>query len=334
MQNVLISGITGQIGSYLAEDFLKDNYKVYGIIRKSSSFNTGRINHIYGEDNLKLFYGDLTDSSSLMAIINETKPDIFINMAAQSHVRVSFDMPEYTNNVTGQGVARCLEILRKISPKTRFYQASSSEMFGASPPPQNESTPFHPNSPYAVAKLAGYWATVNYREAYNMFCSNGIVFNTESERRGETFVTRKITRAAARIFYDLQKELVLGNLDAKRDWSYAKDTSKAIKLIVEHSSPDDFVIATGESHSVREFAEETFNLLKLDPYKYIRFDRKYLRPLEVDHLQGDASKAKKILNWQPTVSFKELVKKMLEHDLAEARNEYIITTEPKSESFF
>ena len=324
MKTAIVTGITGQVGSYLAEHLINDNYKVYGIIRRASSFNTQRINHLYKNPNLELIYGDLVDSSGLTTTIGDIKPDHFYNLAAMSHVRVSFDTPEYTGDVDGLGVIRCLEAIRKTSPKTKFYQASSSELFGSSLPPQNEQTPFHPRSSYAVAKLYGYWATVNYREAYRLFCSNGIVFNTESPRRGETFVTRKITRALGRIVYDLQDKLFLGNIDAKRDWSHAKDSSRAMKMMLEHDKPGDFCIATGKSYSVMEFLEEAFGLCDLKYQDYVEFNPKYLRPSEVDHLMGNASKAKEQFGWEPEYSFKELVKEMVDADLEIAKKEYII----------
>jgi len=320
----VITGITGQDGSYLAELLLESGYKVYGIIRRSSSFNTARIEGIYEHPNLKLIYADLSDSSSVGQIVEDIKPDYFYNLGAQSHVRVSFDIPEYTYDITGIGVLRCLEAIRRFSPKTRFYQASSSELFGSTPPPQNELTPFHPRSPYGVAKLAGYWTVVNYRESYGIFGSNGILFNHESHRRGETFVTRKITRAVGRIKHGLQQELRLGNLEAKRDWGHSKDFVAAQKLILEHDHPDDFVIATGESHSVREFAEKAFSYAGLDPYKYIGVDHKYYRPAEVDYLLGDATKARKILGWEPQISFSKLVEEMVESDMELARREALV----------
>ncbi len=320
-KKVILSGITGQDGSYLAELLLNEGHKVYGIIRRSSSFNTGRLESIYNNPNLKLIYGDLSDSTIIAQIVGDVKPDFFYNLGAMSHVRVSFDIPEYTSDVTGVGVLRGLEAIQRFSPKTRFYQASSSELFGSSPPPQNEDSPFHPRSPYAIAKLMGYWVTVNYRESYGLFASNGILFNHESPRRGQTFVTRKITRALGRIKHGLQDKLVLGNLDAKRDWGHAKDYVEGMKRILETEHPSDFVLATGESHSVREFAEEAFNLVGLDPYKYIQQDPKYLRPAEVDHLLGDAEKAHAILDWYPKINFKQLVAEMVEHDMEKAQGE-------------
>ena len=324
MTTALITGITGQTGSYLAELLLNDNYQVLGMIRRSSSFNTERIDHLYSNPNLKLIYGDLSDTSSINSIMSDYKPEFVYNLGAMSHVKVSYEIPEYTCDVTGLGVVRLLESIRKYNPKTRFYQASSSELMGNSTPPQNENTKFDPRSPYAVAKLMGFSITKNYRESYSMFASNGILFNHESERRGETFVTRKITRALGRIYHGLQSELRLGNLDAKRDWSHARDMSVAQKMILEHDSPDDFVIASEEAHSVREFLEKSFSLLNLDPYKYTIVDPSYFRPSEVNYLLGDCSKAKKILGWKPTISFDELVKMMVYSDLELARKELIL----------
>jgi len=266
----------------------------------------------------------MSDASSLLSVIGDVKPDTLFHLAAQSHVRTSFDIPEYTGDITGLGTLRCLEAIRKTSPKTRFYNAATSELFGSTSPPQNEQTHFHPRSPYAVAKMYGYWATINYREAYQMFCTNGIVFNTESPRRGETFVTRKITRALGRIIYDLQQDLVLGNLDSKRDWSHAKDSSRAMKMMLEHDHPGDYCIATGESYSIREFLIEAFEMCNLNYQDYVKFDSRYLRPSEVDHLRGDATRARKELGWEPEYSFKELVKEMVEADLNLAKKEYVL----------
>jgi len=324
MTKTIITGITGQDGSYLAELLLKSGHEVYGIIRRSSSFNTERIDHLYDNPNLKLIYGDLSDSFSIGQIIGDIKPDYFYSIGAQSHVKVSFDIPEYTSDVTGLGVLRCLDAIHKFSPKTRFITSSSSEMFGSTPPPQNEETNFHPRSPYACAKVFGYYTTINYRESYGIFASNSICFNHTSKRRGETFVTRKITRALGRIKYGLQTELRLGNLDAKRDWLHAKDCIQAQKMILEHSEPDDFVIASGTAYSVREFAEKAFSYVGLDPYKYIVIDPKYYRPAEVDYLQGDATKARTILGWEPKISFDDLVKEMVDNDLELAKNEALI----------
>ncbi len=329
MKKALISGITGQDGSYLTEFLLNKGYEVWGIIRRSSSFHTGRIDHLYqdphNQPKLRLIYGDLTDGSNLTSIINEIKPDEIYNLGAQSHVRVSFDTPIYTTNTNALGTLRLLEAIRTSGRAVKFYQASSSEMFGkVIETPQTEKTPFYPRSPYACSKVYSYWQTINYREAYGMFACNGILFNHESPRRGETFVTRKITRAATRIKLGLQDKLYLGNLDAKRDWGYAGDFVEAMWLILQADKPDDFVIATGETHSVKEFLDEVFNLLKLDWKKYVEVDKRYLRPTEVDFLQGDASKAKKILGWKPKVGFKELIKMMVDADMKIAENEKII----------
>jgi len=320
MKTALITGITGQDGSYLAEFLLDKGYYVNGIIRRSSTFNTGRLDAIYQDPHtetarLHLYYGDLSDSSMLASLIRRTEPQEIYHLGAQSHVRVSFDMPEYTADVTGLSCVRLLEAIRDAKVPCRFYQASSSEMFGASPPPQNENTPFRPRSPYGVAKLYGYWIAVNQREAYGMYAVNGILFNHESPRRGETFVSRKITRAVARIVAGKEEVLYLGNLDARRDWGYAPDYVKAMWLMLQQEEPDDYVIATGESHSVREFVEEAFGLVNLDPDKYVRIDPRYFRPTEVDELRGDASKAEKKLDWKPKTRFKELVRIMVEADL-------------------
>jgi len=327
MKKALITGITGQDGSYLAELLLDKGYEVHGVIRRSSSFNTDRIDHLYQDPHtpnarLKLHYGDLNDASSLNKLLRTIVPDEIYNLGAQSHVRVSFDVPEYTTEVTAVGTIRLLEAMRESGlSHTRFYQASSSEMFGASPPPQNERTPFHPRSPYACAKVFAYWATINYREAYGFHAVNGVLFNHESPRRGETFLTRKVTRAAGRIKLGLQKELFLGNLDARRDWGYAGDFVKAMWLAVQHPTPDDFVIATGESHTVREVCEQAFGQLDLDYRDFVKLDRRYLRPSEVDHLLGDATKARKTLGWRPETPFKELIRFMVESDLELAKRE-------------
>lgn len=327
MQNAVVTGVNGQTGSYLAELLLEKGYKVYGLRRRSSVFNTERIDHIVGERNrFELVYGDLADYSSIANLVADTKPDLFFNTAAMSHVRVSFEIPEYTMDIGATGVIRCLEAIRKHSSGTRFVQCSTSEMFGSTPPPQNENTPFHPRSPYAVSKVAGYWATVNYREAYKMFASNSISFNHEGVRRGETFVTRKITRAAARIKLGLQDVLWLGNLDAKRDWSHAKDVARAQIMILEHDHPDDFVVCSGESHSVREFLDLVFKKLDLDVNKFVKFDPRYLRPSEVDHLKGDSTKIKNALGWSPEYTFEQLVDEMVEHDLELARREKKLNT--------
>ena len=327
-KTAIVTGITGQTGSYLADILIEKGYKVYGLKRRSSSFNTERIDHLYTDlhqnNQLELVYGDLSDYASLLGLIADVKPNLFFNMGAQSHVRVSFDIPEYTMDVTGNGVIRCLEAIRKYSPDTRFLQASSSEMFGATPPPQNESTPFHPRSPYAVAKVAGYYSTINYREAYNLFACNTICFNHEGPRRSETFVTRKITRAATRIKLGLQNELWLGNLEAKRDWGHAKDYAYAMVQILESSSPDDYVVSTGEMYSVKDFVIKVFNKLDLDWNKYVKFDPRYLRPTEVDALQGDSSKIRNKLGWKPKYSFDDLVNEMIESDLELAKKEKLI----------
>lgn len=324
-----ITGITGQTGSYLCDLLLSKGYKVYGLKRRSSSLNTERIDHVYVDPHidsgkLEMVYGDLSDYSSLANWIGDIKPDLFFNMAAQSHVRVSFDIPEYTMDVTGTGVMRVLEAIRKNSPRTRFLTASSSEMFGSHPPPQNEQTPFHPRSPYGVAKVAGYYATVNYREAYGLHACNAISFNHESPRRGETFVTRKITRAATRIKLGLQDKLYLGNLDARRDWSHAADVADAMYKIITAPQPDDYVVASGEMYSVLEFAKMVFGILGLDYSQYIEFDAKYLRPSEVDALCGDSTKLRTQLGWSPSYSFMDLVQEMVDSDLELARREKTI----------
>jgi GDPmannose 4,6-dehydratase len=321
MKRALVSGITGQDGSYLAEFLLEKGYEVHGIIRRASTFNTGRIDHIFRDlhdPQAKLFlhYGDFTDSTSISGIITKVEPDEVYHLAAQSHVRTSFDIPEYTGDVTGLGTTRVLEALRASDSDAKFYQASSSEMFGkVAETPQNEKTPFHPRSPYACAKVYAYNMTVNYREAYGMFASNGILFNHESPRRGETFVTRKITRSLARIVAGKEKTLYLGNLDAKRDWGYAGDFVEAMWDILQYEKPEDFVIATGETHSVREFLEEAFSIVGLNWEDYVKIDKRYFRPAEVDLLLGDSSKAKKLLGWEPKVKFGELVRIMVEADL-------------------
>jgi GDPmannose 4,6-dehydratase len=320
-KRALITGISGQDGSYLAELLLEKGYEVHGIVRRSSSFNTDRIDHLYHdphEQGVRLFthYGDLADATALVKLLYELQPDEVYNLGAQSHVRVSFDIPEYTFDVTGAGTVRLLEAIREAGVSPRFYQASSSEMFGVAPPPQNEETPFHPRSPYGVAKVAAYWATVNYREAYEMFAVNGILFNHESPRRGETFVTRKITRAVARIAAGMQDKLYLGNLEAQRDWGYAPDYVEAMWMMLQADEPDDFVIATGETHTVREAAETAFARQGLDPGEHLEIDPKYYRPSEVDVLLGDASKAKEKLGWQPKVRFQDLIELMVDADVA------------------
>ena len=331
MKRALITGITGQDGSYLAELLLAKGYEVHGLVRRTSSFSTGRIDHLYVEPHeagtqLFLQFGDLSDGGSLRHLLAEYEPAEVYNLAAQSHVRVSFQQPEYTADVTGLGVLRLLEAIREAQEETgkqiRFYQASSSEMFGnQAGAPYTEKTPFAPRSPYACAKAFAFWQTVNYREAYGLFACNGILFNHESERRGETFVTRKITRAAARIKVGLQGELFLGNLDANRDWGYAPDYVRAMWLMLQHDEADDFVVATGEMHSVREFLDEVFSCLELEWNDFVKFDPYYVRPSEVDVLVGDASKAKQVLGWEPTVTFRELVQRMVEHDLDLAKRE-------------
>ena len=322
MQKALITGITGQDGSYLAELLLEKGYEVHGVVRRSSSFNTWRIDHLPRE-RFFLHYADLNDLASLQETLRRVRPDEVYNLGAQSHVRVSFDMPEYTAQCTGLGCLRLLEALRSEGlTETRFYQASSSELYGkAAEVPQSETTPFHPRSPYAAAKAFAFHVTVNYREAYGMYAVNGILFNHESPRRGENFVTRKISRAAARIKLGLQQHLSLGNLDAQRDWGYAKDYVEAMWLMLRPKTPEDFVIATGETHSVREFLDEAFGHLGIDWKPYVRADARHLRPSEVDLLLGDAAKAKKALGWQPKTSFRELVRLMVEHDLELAEDE-------------
>ncbi len=324
-KKALVTGITGQDGSYLAELLLEKGYEVHGIIRRASTFNTGRIDHLYQDPHvmgvrLFLHYGDLGDSVNLVKLLYDLKPDEIYHLGAQSHVRVSFDIPEYTSDITGVGTVRILEAIRETGVRSRFYQASSSEMFGkVAEVPQKESTPFHPRSPYGCSKVFAYWLTVNYREAYGLHASNGILFNHESPRRGETFVTRKITRAVAAIKLGLQEKLYLGNLDARRDWGYAKEYVEAMWLMLQQEKPDDYVIATGETHSVREFLEEAFQCVGLDWQKHVQHDSKYERPSEVDLLIGDASKAKKVLGWEPKIKFKDLVKLMVEADLAELK---------------
>lgn len=327
MPTALITGITGQDGSYLAELLLELGYEVHGVIRRSSSFNTARIDHLYADQHekgvrLKLHYGDLTDGASLRHIVSQAQPDEIYHLAAQSHVRVSFDQPEYTADVGALGTLRLLECIRDVNSHIRFYQASSSEMYGnATSGFINEQTPFEPRSPYAAAKVFAFHITRNYREAYNLFAVNGILFNHESPRRGETFVTRKVTRAAARIKLGLQQTLFLGNLDAKRDWGFAGDYVKAMRLMLHHSAPADFVIGTGEAHSVRELCEVAFGALGLDYPRYVRTDPRYLRPTEVDHLLADYRLAKETLGWEPTVRFAALIQMMVESDLKLAERE-------------
>jgi GDPmannose 4,6-dehydratase len=322
LKKALITGITGQDGSYLAELLLSKGYEVHGLIRRSSTFNTRRIDHIYsdphlggGKVHLYLHYGDISIGETLLDIIYNVKPDEIYHLAAQSHVRVSFEMPEYTGEITGLGTTRILEAIRKSGISTRFYQASSSEMFGAAKPPQNENTPFEPRSPYAAAKVYAYWLARNYREGYNIFASNGILFNHESPRRGETFVTRKITRALAQIKAGKQSELFLGNLDAKRDWGYAAEYVEAMWKILQLDKADDFVVGTGESHSVREFLDEAFGYAGMDWQRYVKIDPRYFRPTEVDYLLADPDRSQKLLDWKPKVKFHELVRIMVDADL-------------------
>jgi GDPmannose 4,6-dehydratase len=329
----LITGITGQDGSYLAELLLSKGYEVHGVIRRASTFNTDRIDHLYADPHelpaLYLHYGDLTEGRVVRQILERYQPLEIYNLAAQSHVRVSFDQPEYTAEVVGVGTLRLLEAVREYSARSgtrvKVYQAGSSEMYGAAAPPQDEDTPFHPRSPYAVSKVAAHWFARNYREAYGMFITNGILFNHESPRRGETFVTRKITRAIGRIKEGLQRRLYLGNLDARRDWGFAGDYVEAMWLMLQQDDPDDFVVATGESHSVREFLELAFGYAGLDPGDYLEIDPRYFRPSEVDHLQGDASKARAKLGWTPQVAFTELVQMMVDHDWEVARRERMLS---------
>jgi GDPmannose 4,6-dehydratase len=327
VKKALITGITGQDGSYLAELLLEKGYQVHGIVRRSSSFNTGRIDHIYQDPHepgtrLFLHYGDLNDSSSLNLLLKKLRPDEIYNLGAQSHVKVSFDVPEYTGEVTGLGACRLLESIRELGlTDTRIYQASSSEMFGASPPPQNEKTPFYPRSPYGCAKVYAYWIGVNYREAYGLHVTNGILFNHESPRRGETFVTRKVTRAASRIKLGLQQKLYLGNLDARRDWGFAKDYVEAMWLMLQQPKGDDFVVATGKSHTVRELCDLAFGHVGLDYREFVDIDPRYYRPTEVEFLLGDPSKAERQLDWRPRTSFEELIRMMMDSDLELAERE-------------
>lgn len=326
----LITGITGQDGSYLCELLLAKGYEVHGLRRRSSSFNTNRIDHLLMDFHdpkarLYLHYGDLSVSGQLTDLLHSIQPDEVYNLGAQSHVKISFELPEYTGDITGLGTLRLLEAVRNLGIKTKCYQASSSELFGSSPPPQNEQTQFSPRSPYAAAKAYAYYICKNYREAYNMFVCNGILFNHESPRRGEIFVTRKITRAATRIKLGLQDKLYLGNLDAKRDWGYAGDYVEAMWLMLQQDKADDYVVATGETYSVRDFAQKVFEKLDLDYEKYIGIDPRYFRPTEVDNLQGDASKAKKILNWSPKVTFNQLINLMIDYDIAIANKEKILS---------
>ncbi|GBG92014.1 hypothetical protein CBR_g54109 [Chara braunii] len=333
VKRALITGITGQDGSYLAEFLLSKGYEVHGIIRRSSNFNTQRINHIYVDPHaagarLKLHYGDLSDSNSLRKLIDVVNPDEVYNLAAMSHVAVSFENPEYTGDVTGTGALRLLEAVRShirtTGRKVKYYQAGSSEMYGATPPPQSETTKFHPRSPYAVAKVAAHYYTVNYREAYGLFACNGILFNHESPRRGENFVTRKVTRAVGRIKHGLQKKLYLGNLKASRDWGFAGDYVEAMWLMLQQDVPDDYVVATEDSHTVEELLEEAFSYVGLNWKEHVEIDPKYFRPSEVDNLRGSAAKARAKLGWKPRVHFKELVKMMVESDLELAAREKVL----------
>lgn len=325
MKKALVTGITGQDGSYLTEFLIDKGYEVHGIIRRASTFNTGRIDHLYQDPHISgvrlfLHYGDIADSTNLIKLLYRIRPDEIYHLAAQSHVRVSFDIPEYTGDVTGLGTVRILEAIRETGLKAKFYQASSSEMYGqAREIPQRETTPFYPRSPYGAAKVYAYWVTVNYRESYGLFACNGILFNHESPRRGETFVTRKVSRAIARIHAGLDNELYLGNLDAQRDWGYAKEYIEAIWLMLQQDRPDDYIIATGEAHSVRELVEEAFAYVGLDWRKYVKKDPKYYRPSEVDLLIGDPSKAKRILEWEARTRFRDLVRLMVDADIAALR---------------
>jgi GDPmannose 4,6-dehydratase len=321
MKTALITGVNGQDGSYLAEFLLAKGYEVHGLIRRSSSFNTQRVEHIYHDPHesgvhFRMHYGDLSDSGSLINLIRQLEPNEIYHLGAQSHVKVSFEVPEYTADATGMGTIRMLEAIRASGVNTRFYQASSSEMYGAAPPPQNEETPFHPRSPYGVSKVFAFWSAVNYREAYGTFASNGILFNHESIRRGETFVTRKISRAVARIKAGMQDKLYLGNLDASRDWGYAPEYVEAMWMILQQDEPEDFVIATGEAHTVREFVELAFDRVGLDWQRHVEIDPRYFRPAEVESLCGDPAKAREKLGWKAKTSFEELVALMVDGDVA------------------
>jgi len=324
MKRALITGITGQDGSYLAELLLEKGYEVTGVIRRSSSFNTERLDPIYQDPHvpsyrLRLVYGDLDDGSALGRILHQVQPDEIYNLGAQSHVRVSFDVPEYTASTVAMGTLRLLEAIRDAGISTRFYQASSSEMFGGAAPPQDETTPFLPRSPYACAKVFAHQLCMNYREAYGLFICSGILFNHESPRRGIPFVTRKVTRAAARIKHSLDKKLYLGNLDARRDWGFAGDYVEAMWRMLQQEKPDDYVIATGESHSIKELLDVAFGTLGLDWHQYVEIDPRYLRPTEVDHLEGNSAKARRLLGWEPRVRFKELIEMMVHADEADVR---------------
>ena len=338
MKKALIAGVTGQDGSYLAELLLEKGYQVHGIKRRSSSFNTGRVDGIYRDfhdagNNFFLHFADVADSSSLTRLLHEIRPDEVYNLAAQSHVRVSFDIPEYTSDVTAVGALRLLEAIRQTGVKARFYQASSSEMFGSAPPPQSEATVFHPRSPYACAKLFAHHITVNYRESYGLFAASGILFNHESPRRGETFVTRKIARAAAHIKFGLQKKLYMGNLEARRDWGYAPEYAEAMWRMLQQDSPDDFAIGTGEMHTVREFIEQAFARAGLDWKEYVEIDPRYFRPAEVDALQADPSKARRVLGWEPKVTFHELVRLMVDAELDDLRHRQSGVLVPLGEAY-
>ena len=333
MKKALITGITGQDGSYLAELLIAKGYEVHGLIRRSSSFNTGRIDHMYQDPHqtnvpLKLHYGDLGDGAGMRRIIGETAPDEIYNLGAQSHVRVSFDQPEFTADVVGIGALRVLEAVRDaqqaLGKQIKYYQAGSSEMFGAANPPQNEATAFYPRSPYAVAKVAAHWYAINYREAYDLFVCNGILFNHESPRRGETFVTRKITRALTRIKLGLQQKLYLGNLASRRDWGFAGDYVDAMWRMLQADSPDDYVVATGKAYSVQEFLDLAAEIVGLDAAQVLETDARYLRPTEVDHLLGDPTKARDMLGWTPTVDFEALVRMMIDHDMVLAQQEAVL----------
>ena len=331
MSRALITGITGQDGSFLAEFLLAKGYEVHGIVRRASTFNTGRLDGLYADPHevgkLFLHYGDMTDAGCLRKILEKVRPSEVYNLAAQSHVRVSFDQPQYTADVVGTGTLHLLEAVRDYSRTTdqvRFYQAGSSEMFGAARPPQDESTPFYPRSPYAVSKVAAHWFCVNYREAYGLFVCNGILFNHESERRGETFVTRKITRGLARIKRGLQDKLYLGNLESRRDWGYAGDYVEAMWRMLQRPDPDDYVVATGEAHSVREFLELAAEIAGVSWQRHVEIDQRYHRPTEVDFLLGNSAKARRVLDWKPKVNFEGLVRLMVEHDLAEAERELVL----------
>jgi GDPmannose 4,6-dehydratase len=320
VKKALVTGITGQDGSYLAELLLSKGYEVHGVIRRASTFNTTRIDHIYVDPHdpsvkFHLYHGDLSDSEQISSLVYNVKPDEVYHLGAQSHVRVSFDIPEYTGNVTALGTTRILEVIRRSGNEIKFYQASSSEMFGNSPPPQNEETPFRPRSPYAAAKVYSYWMTVNYREGYHLFACNGILFNHESPRRGETFVTRKITRAIANILLGKQKTVHLGNLNAKRDWGYAPEYVETMLRILEHDKPGDFVIGTGETHSVKEFVEQAFSYVGLSSEKYVNVDPRYFRPTEAEELVADSREAQRELGWKPKIRFEELVKIMVDADM-------------------